>query len=123
MLKKPQQVRVVCQSVQPVEQLNAYIAQLPCCYYSQSYYPDMIQVNVLFTEADLASQVLWMCPHAWQDQYNLHEKGMTPVDMCLLLTSLKAIECVCTQEKANTQSGKKAFTKSKTGTKQPVLDL
>jgi hypothetical protein len=44
---------------------------------------------------------------------------MTPVDMHLLLTPLKAIECVCTQEKAHAISGEKASAKSKTGTKQP----
>ncbi len=40
------------------------------------------------------------------------------MDMHLLLTSLEAIECVCTQEKANAHSGKKATIKSKMGTKQ-----
>ena len=39
-----------------------------------------------------------MCPHAWQDQYNLHEKGGLLVDMRLLLLSLKAIKRVCGQE-------------------------
>ncbi len=115
-LKKPQQVGV-CQFVQPVEQLNAYVAQLPCWYYSPSYNPGMILAYVPSTEADLASHVLWMCPHAWQDQYNLHGKGMTLMDMRLLLTSLKAIERVCIQENTNVHSGKKASTKSKTGTK------
>jgi hypothetical protein len=56
--------------------------------------------------------------HGWKD-YNLHEKGMTPMDMHLLLTSLEAIERMCTQEKAHAQSGKKASAKSKTGTKWP----
>jgi hypothetical protein len=36
MLKKPQRVGIR-QFVQRVEQLNAYIAQLRCCYYSPSY--------------------------------------------------------------------------------------
>jgi hypothetical protein len=75
--------------------------------------------NDLFTEADLASHILWMCLHQWQDQYNLHKKGMTPMDMHLLLTSLEAIEHVCTQEKANTSSGKRASQKNKTETKGP----
>jgi hypothetical protein len=52
-------------------------------------------MNVTFAKADLARHVLWMCPHWWQDQFNLHKKGMTPVDMCLVLLSLKAIELVC----------------------------
>ncbi len=61
-LKKPQRVGI-CQFVQRLEQLNAYIAQLPCWYYSLSYNPGMMPANVPFTEADLASHVLWMCPH------------------------------------------------------------
>ncbi len=118
MLKKPQQVGVH-QFVQSVEQLKAYIPQQLCWYYSPSYNPRMTPANVLFTEADLASHVLWMCPHAWQDQYILHKKDMTPVDMCLLLPSLEAIERICTQEKAKASSSKKASIKSKTGSKQP----
>jgi hypothetical protein len=97
--KKPQRVGIR-QFVQRVEQLNAYVAQLPCWYYSPSYNAGMTPANVLFTEADLASQVLWMCLHQWQDQYNLQEKGMTPMDMHSLQASLKAIEHVCTPEKA-----------------------
>ncbi len=54
-----------------------------------------------------------------QDQYNLHKKGVTPADMRSLLMSLEAIERVCTQEKANAQSGKKLSAKSKTETNQP----
>jgi hypothetical protein len=118
MLMKPQKVGIR-QFVQPVEQLNAYIAQVPCWYYSLSYNPSMIPANVPFSKADLASHILWMCPHQWQDQYNLQEKGMTPVDMHSLQASLKAIERVCTPEKAHAQSGKKASQKSKTGTKWP----
>jgi hypothetical protein len=79
----------------------------------------MTPANVPFTEADLASNVLRMCPHQWQDQYNLPKKGMTPMDMRSLQVSLKVIECRCTQEKAHVQSGKKASQKIKAGTKQP----
>jgi hypothetical protein len=117
-LKKPQQVGVQ-QFIQCIEQLNAYIAQLPCWYYSPSHNPGMTLANVPYPDADLASHVLQMCLHAWQDQYNLHKKGMTPVDMRLLLISLVAIKRICMQEKAHTQSGKKASDKSKTGTKLP----
>jgi hypothetical protein len=117
-LKKPQRVGVR-QFVQHVEQLNAYITQLPCWYYSPSYVTGMVPANVSFTEADLVSHVLRMCPHQWQDQYNLQEKGMTPMDMCTLLASLEAIECVCTQEKAPAPSGEKAPQKSEAGTKRP----
>ncbi len=118
MLKKPQQVGIH-QFVQCVEQLNAYIAQLPCWYYSPSYVTSMSPANMPFTEADLASHVLRMCPHQWQDQYNLQEKGMTPMDMHSLQASLKAIEHVCTHEKAHAPSGKKASHKNEAGAKQP----
>jgi hypothetical protein len=79
-LKKPQRVGLR-QFVQQVEQLNAYVAQLPWWYYSPSYVTGMMLANVPFTEADLVSCVLRICLHQWQDQYNLQEKGMTPMDM------------------------------------------
>jgi hypothetical protein len=46
---------------------------------------------------------------------------MTPVDIHLLLLSLnlKAIERVCTQERSNAQSNKKASHKSNKGNKRP----
>jgi hypothetical protein len=113
-LMKPQRVGVR-QFVQRVEQLNAYIAQLPCWYYSPSHNASMTPGNVPFTGADLPSQVLWMCPHQWQDQYNLQEKGMTPKDMRSFQASLKAIKHKCTPEKAHAPSGKKAIQKSKAG--------
>jgi hypothetical protein len=94
-LKKPQRVGIR-QFVQCVEQLNAYIVELPCWYYSPSYNAGMTPTNVLFTEADLASHVLWLCLHQWQDQYNLQEKGMTPMDRCFLQASLEIIEHLCT---------------------------
>jgi hypothetical protein len=61
-LKKPQRVGI-CQFVQHVEQLNIYVAQLPCWYYSPSYNPGMTLANVPFSKADLVSHVVWMCPH------------------------------------------------------------
>jgi hypothetical protein len=117
-LKKPQRVGI-CQFVQRVEQLNAYVAQLSCWYYSPSYVPGITPAYVLFTKADLASHVLWMCLHQWQNQCNLHEKGMTPMDMQSLQASLKAIERVCTHEKIHAPSGKKASHKNKAGAKRP----
>jgi hypothetical protein len=117
-LKKPQRVGI-CQFVQRVEQLNAYVVQLPCWYYSPSYNASMTPANVPFTKADLASHVLWMCPHQWQDQYNPQEKGMTPMDMRSLQASLKAIKRVCTYEKAHAPPGKKASHKNKAVAKQP----
>ncbi len=117
-LKKPQQVSI-CQFVQCVEQLNSYIVQLSCWYYSLGAKPSTNPMNEPFTKADLASHVLQMCPHLWQDQFNLHKKGMTPMDKRLLLMSLKAIECICTQEWSNTQSNKKHSHKGKEGNKRP----
>ncbi len=42
-----------------------------------------------------------------------------PIDMRLLLTSLEAIERICTQEKAKSESSKKASHKGKKGKKHP----
>jgi hypothetical protein len=117
-LKKPQRVGIN-QFVQHVEQLNAYVAQLPCWYYSPSYNAGMMPANVPFSEADLVSHVLQMCPHQWQDQYNLQEKGMTPMDMHSLQSSLNAIKRTCTPERTHAPSGKKASHKNKAGAKQP----
>jgi hypothetical protein len=97
-LKKPQRIKVR-QFVHRVEQLNAYIAQMPCFYYSPHANASTKPENVPFMEAGLGSHVLRMCPLQWQDQYNMNKKGMTPMDMCLLLTLLEAIKCVCTYEK------------------------
>jgi hypothetical protein len=79
----------------------------------------MMLANVPFSKADLTSHVLQMCPHQWQDQYNLQEKSATPMDMHALQASLKAIERVCTPEKAHAPSGKKASHKNKAGAKWP----
>jgi hypothetical protein len=60
-LKKPQHVNVrqfVCQ----VEQLNAYIAQMLCFYYSPNANASTKPENTLFTESELGSHVLRMCP-------------------------------------------------------------
>jgi hypothetical protein len=122
MLKKPQQVGVH-QFVQRVEQLNAYFAQLPCWYYRLSYNLGMTPANVPFTEADLASHVLRMYLHQWQDQYNLHEKGMAPVDMCLLLTCQEAIECVCTQKKPTPHPARELLRRTRQEPSGPVLTL
>ncbi len=63
-LKKPQRVGI-CQFIQRIEQLNPYVAQLPCWYYSPSFNAGMMPANAPFSEADLASHVLRMCPHQW----------------------------------------------------------
>ncbi len=66
-LKKSQRISI-CQFVQRVEQLNSYILQLPCWYYSPSVKTNTIPMNLPFAKADLASHVLQMCPYTWQDQ-------------------------------------------------------
>ncbi len=65
-LKKPQRVNV-CQFVWCVEQLSAYIPQMPCFYYTPSIHANTKPKNILFTEAELGSHVLRMCPIQWQD--------------------------------------------------------
>jgi hypothetical protein len=79
-----------------VEQLNAYITQMPCFYYSPKANASTKPENVPFTETELGSHALCMCPLQWQDKYNVNKKGMTPMDMCLLLTLLEAIKHNCT---------------------------
>jgi hypothetical protein len=110
----------VHQFVCRVEQLNAYIAQMPCFYYSPNANASTKLKNVPFTEAELGSHVLRMCPLQWQqDQYNMNKKGMMPMDMCSLLTLLEAIKRVCTYEKGKSESSKKSSHKSKKGKKCP----
>jgi hypothetical protein len=117
-LKKPQRV-YARQFVRRVEQLNAYIAQMPCFNYSPNANASTKPENVLFTEAELGSYVLRMCPLQWQDQYNMNKKGMTLMDMRSLLTSLEAIKRICTFEKGKLESSKKTSHKSEKGKKCP----
>ncbi len=51
-LKKPQHLNI-CQFVHCVEQLNAYIAQVPCFYYSPHANASTKLKNIPFTEAEL----------------------------------------------------------------------
>jgi hypothetical protein len=102
-----------------LDHLGVHHTAAACWYYSPSYVNNMTLANIPFTEADLASQFLRMCPHQWQDQYNLQEKGMTPMDMGSLQASLKAIAGMCTPKKAHVQSGKKASHKNEAGAKRP----
>ncbi len=69
-LNKPQRVNVR-QFVWRVEMLIAYIVQMPCFYNSPSFNTTNKPKNVPFTEGELGSHVLRMCPIQWQDQYNL----------------------------------------------------
>jgi hypothetical protein len=123
-LKKPQCINVH-QFAQRVEQLNAYIAQMPCFYYSPHANASTKPKNIPFAEAELGAHVLRMCPLTWQDQYNLNEKGMTPMDMRSLLTSLEAIEHVCTYKKGksdNFEKSNKSSNKGEKGKKRPGTD-
>jgi hypothetical protein len=116
-LKKPQHVNVH-QFVCRVEQLNAYIVQMPCFYYSPNTNTSTKPENIPFTEAELGAHVLRMCPLHWQDQYIMNKKGMTPMDIRSLLTLLEAIETVCTYEKGKLESSEKSSHKSKKGKKR-----
>jgi hypothetical protein len=116
-LKKPQRIKVR-QFVQCVEHLNAYIAQMLCFYYSPIANASTKPKNIPFAEAELGAHVLRMCPLPWQDQCNMNEKGMTPMDMRLLLTLLEAIGCNCTYEKGKSDTFKKSNKSSNKGKKR-----
>jgi hypothetical protein len=50
----------------------------------------------------------------------MNKKGMTPMDMRLLLTLLEVIECVCTHKKGKQdEKSKKPSFKSEKGKKHP----
>jgi hypothetical protein len=120
-LKKPQRINVR-QFVRRVEQLNAYIAQMPCFYYSPHANASTKPENIPFTEAEIGAHVLRVCPLQWQDQYNMNKKGMMPMDMHSLLMSLEAIERICTYEKGkldNFEKFDKSSNKGKKGKKCP----
>jgi hypothetical protein len=82
----------------------------------------MIPMSVAFPKADLASHFLWMCPHTWQDQFNLHKKGLKLMDMHSLLQRLEAFELICTQERFSTQSIEKASMKNEKGSERPGME-
>jgi hypothetical protein len=92
---------------------------MPCFYYSPHANAYTKPENISFTEVELGAHVLGMCPIQWQDQYNLNKKGMTPMDMHSLLTSLEAIERVCTYKKGKLESSEKPSHRSKKGKKHP----
>jgi hypothetical protein len=120
-LKKPQRINVR-QFVWCVEQLNAYIAQMPCFYYSPNANASTKPEKVPFMDAELGAHVLCMCPLQWQDQYNMNKKGMTPMDMRLLLTFLEVIKRICTYEKGELdtfEKSNKSSNKGEKGKKRP----
>jgi hypothetical protein len=123
-LKKPQRINIR-QFVCRVEQLNAYITQMPCLYYSPHANASTKPENIPFTEAEPGAHVLHMCPLPWQDQYNMNKKGMMPIDMRLLLTSLEVIERICTHEKGkpdNPEKSNKSSYKGEKGKKRPCTN-
>jgi hypothetical protein len=96
---------------------------MPCFYYSHNANASTKPENFLFPETELGANVLRMCPLAWQDQYNLNQKGMTPMDMRTLLTLLEAIEHVCTHEKGKPhEKSEKSSFNGKEGKKRPGTD-
>jgi hypothetical protein len=120
-LRKPQRINVR-QLAQCVEQRNAYIAQMPCFYYSPNANASTKPKNVPFTEAELGAHVLRMCPLQWQDQYNMNKKGITLMDMRLLLTLLEGVERICTYKKGELdtfEKSDKSYNKGKKGKKCP----
>jgi hypothetical protein len=95
---------------------------MPCFYYSPHANASTKPENFPFMEAELGAHVLRMCPLPWQDQYNMNKKGMMPIDMRLLLTSLEAIEHICTHEKGkpdNNEKSNKSSYKGEKGKKHP----
>ncbi len=90
---------------------------MPCFYYSPNANASTKPKKFPYTEAELGAHVLRMCPLPWQDQYNMNEKGMTPMDMRLLLTLLEAIECICTYEKGKWDTFEKSDKSSNKGKK------
>jgi hypothetical protein len=90
---------------------------MPCFYYSPNANTSTKPKNIPFTEAELGSHVLHMCPIQWQDQYNMNKKGMRPMDMRLLLTSLEVIERICTHKKGKLESSEKSSNNGKKGKK------
>jgi hypothetical protein len=96
---------------------------MPCLYYSPNANASTKPENIPFTEAELGSHVLRMCPIQWQDQYNMNEKGMTLMDMHLLLTSLEAIKRVCAHKKAELEFSKKASHKCQKGQRRSLYPV
>jgi hypothetical protein len=117
-LKMPHRVGI-CQFGQCIEQLNVYVTQLPCWYHSLSYNPSMTPANVPFSKADLASHVLRMCPHQWQDQYNLKEKGPWTCVIFRLLSKL--LSAYVPLRKPTRHLARKVLTRTRQEPSGPVM--
>ena len=92
-LKKPQRVTVRAFFTR-VEQLNNYVKYLPSIYNSPKA-TESTQLAVPYTEAQLAVQLLRMCPVHWQNQYDLNQNTV-PQDTRRLLAVLENIEKLST---------------------------
>ena len=92
-LKKPQRVTVRAFFIR-VEQLNNYVKYLPSIYNSPKA-TESTQLAVPYTEAQLAIQLLRMCPVHWQNQYDLNQNTV-PQDTRRLLAVLENIEKLST---------------------------
>ena len=88
-MKKPQRLSVRAFFTR-VEQLNSYIKLLPSLYNSPKAGPDTKPCEP-FDEAELAFQLLRMCPESWQDHYNLTQETV-PQELRKLLLILENIE-------------------------------
>ena len=104
-LKKPQRVPVR-HFFSRVEQLNSYLAHLPCLYYSPKANAGTKAVNP-YDDAELANHVLRMCPIAWQNQYELTQDSV-PESMRALLPILETIEKCTEFTKDKPKSGSSA---------------
>jgi hypothetical protein len=49
----------------------------------------------------------------------MNKRGMMPMEMCLLLTLLDAIECICTYKKGKSEYSEKSSNKGEKGKKRP----
>ncbi len=99
----------VCAFFTCVEQLNSYIKLLLGLYNSPKAGPAMKPVEP-FDEAELASQLLRMCPESWQDHYNLTQETV-PQETRKLLLVLENIEKLGVNEQKKpdaTNAGTKA---------------
>ena len=89
MLRKPNRVPIR-QFLVRVEQLNSYLENLPCLYYSANA-NQLTKIVKPLDDADLMTHLLRMYPAKWQTQYNL-TKRTTPVSVRALLPILEKIE-------------------------------
>jgi hypothetical protein len=121
-LKMPQRLGIH-QFVQCIEQLNAYIVQLPCRYYSLLYNAGMMPANVPFSEADLASHFLRMCPHQWQISTTCKKRALlllTCILFKLLLGLLSAYHV--SRRKPMRHPARKLLTRTRQKPCSPVLE-